>query len=93
MPTRNLVITQHQQRLISALVATGRYKNASEVMREGLRLIERREAENAARIAGLQAAIDEAELSIENEPLDTYTADLLDEIDREEQARYANDHR
>lgn len=90
MPTRNLVITDQQESLISTLVATGRYKNASEVMREGLRLIERREAEDAARLAGLQRAIDEAELSIESESLDIYTSQLLDDIDQEEQARRAS---
>jgi antitoxin ParD1/3/4 len=38
------------------LVRSGRYQNASEVLREGLRLVERREAEHAARLAELRAA-------------------------------------
>ena len=48
MPTRNVRLTDHQAELIDALVASGRYQNASEVMREGLRMVEVREAEEAS---------------------------------------------
>lgn len=58
MPTRNVVLTPYQANLVEQLVRSGRYQNASEVLREGLRLIEQREAENAARLAALQAAVD-----------------------------------
>ena len=50
MPTRNVVLTEHQTQLVERLVSTGRYQNASEVLREGLRLIEDREAQNTARL-------------------------------------------
>ena len=43
MPTRNVVLTDHQSAVLDRLVAEGRYQNASEAMREGLRLIEDRE--------------------------------------------------
>lgn len=56
MATRNVVLTERQEKLIEALVQSGRYQNASEVLREGLRLIERREAEDAARLAALRDA-------------------------------------
>jgi len=56
MPTRNVVLTDSQEELIEALVRSGRYQNASEVLREGLRLIERREAEDAAKLEALRAA-------------------------------------
>ncbi|MEP7281394.1 MAG: type II toxin-antitoxin system ParD family antitoxin, partial [Rubrivivax sp.] len=39
MPTRNVVLSERQQQLVEALVQSGRYQNASEVLREGLRLI------------------------------------------------------
>lgn len=58
MPTRNVVLTDHQESLIGALVDGGRYQNASEVLREGLRLLERREAEDAARLKALRQAVD-----------------------------------
>ena len=56
MSTRNVVLTEHQENLIASLVQSGRYQNASEVMREGLRLIENRENEEAARLDALRAA-------------------------------------
>jgi antitoxin ParD1/3/4 len=56
MSTRNVVLTERQDELIDTLVETGRYQNASEVMREGLRLIEQREAEDAAKLAALREA-------------------------------------
>jgi len=49
MATRNVVLSQHQHELVDALVASGRYQNASEVLREGLRLLQRQEMEDAAR--------------------------------------------
>lgn len=56
MPTRNVVLTDRQEKLIDALVSSGRYQNASEVLRDGLRLIENREAEEAAKLEALRAA-------------------------------------
>jgi antitoxin ParD1/3/4 len=54
MPTRNVVLTAHHESVIAALVNTGRYQNASEVLREGLRLVEAREARDAAKLKALQ---------------------------------------
>lgn len=56
MSTRNVVLTDHQEGFIASLVQSGRYQNASEVMREGLRLVEEREAETAAKLDALRAA-------------------------------------
>jgi antitoxin ParD1/3/4 len=56
VPTRNVVLTDNQEQLIQSLVDSGRYQNASEVIREGLRLIERREAEDAAKLEALRIA-------------------------------------
>jgi antitoxin ParD1/3/4 len=56
MPTRNVALTDHQQEVIESLVRSGRYQNASEVMREGLRLVERREAEDAVKLQALREA-------------------------------------
>jgi antitoxin ParD1/3/4 len=56
MPTRNVVLTDHQAQLVEKLVSTGRYQNASEVLREGLRLIEDREAQDSARLHALREA-------------------------------------
>ncbi len=56
MPTRNVVLTEHHEKVIADLVASGRYQNASEVLREGLRLIEERDSRNTARLKILQEA-------------------------------------
>ncbi len=56
MPTRNVVLTDHQHQVIESLVGSGRYQNASEVLRDGLRLVEQREAENAAKLDALRDA-------------------------------------
>jgi antitoxin ParD1/3/4 len=56
MPTRNVVLTDYQTELVERLVASGRYQNASEVLREGLRLLESREAEEKVRIRALREA-------------------------------------
>jgi antitoxin ParD1/3/4 len=56
MPTRNVVLTEHHEKVISDLVGSGRYQNASEVLREGLRLIEERDSRDAAKLKILQEA-------------------------------------
>ena len=56
MPTRNVVLSDHQASVVARLVASGRYQNASEVMREGLRLVERREAEEEIRLNAMRTA-------------------------------------
>lgn len=58
MATRNVVLSQQQHKLVDSLVASGRYQNASEVLRAGLRLLERQEMEDAAKIAALREAAD-----------------------------------
>ncbi|MFK5980703.1 MAG: type II toxin-antitoxin system ParD family antitoxin [Rhizobiaceae bacterium] len=44
MVTRNIVLTDTQDQLVQALVSSGRYQNASEALRAGLRLLEQEEA-------------------------------------------------
>lgn len=56
MPTRNVVLTDRQADLVERLVAEGRYQNASEVMREGLRLVEDKEEQAKARLKALREA-------------------------------------
>jgi antitoxin ParD1/3/4 len=56
MPTRNVVLTNRQTEFIERLVSTGRYQNASEVLRAGIRLVERMEAEDEARLTALREA-------------------------------------
>jgi antitoxin ParD1/3/4 len=56
VPTRNVVLTEQQATMIERLVSSGRYQNASEVLRDGLRLVQLRDAEDRARLAALRQA-------------------------------------
>ena len=56
MPTRNVNLTEHLDRFVEAGIESGRFSNASEVVREGLRLLEQREQEDKARLEWLRAA-------------------------------------
>lgn len=56
MATRNVVLTDHLEKVVNDLVLSGRYQNASEVLREGLRLLEQREAEETAKLDALRHA-------------------------------------
>ena len=56
MPTRNVVLSDRQQRLVETLVQSGRYQNASEVLREGLRLVDERERLEGAKLKALKQA-------------------------------------
>src|SRR5260370_19572288 len=60
MPTRNVNLTDHYDRFVEDQVASGRYKNASEVMRAGLRLLEGQTQEEAGKLAALRKLAGEA---------------------------------
>src|SRR6185312_4415112 len=57
MPTKNVVVTDRQAKMIDRLVSSGAYQNASEVLREGLRLIEERNREEKARLRAFRYAV------------------------------------
>jgi len=63
MPTRNVNLTDELDRFVAKKVKTGRYENASEVVRAGLRTLEREEQQYEAKIAALKAAIDAGDAS------------------------------
>ena len=60
MATRNVVLTEPQSDLVDRLVASGRYQNASEALRAGLRLLEREDAELSDLRARLTAGLEQA---------------------------------
>ena len=63
MPTRNVNLTEELDRFVLKKVKSGRYENASEVVRAALRTLEREEQEYEAKLATLRAAIDEGDAS------------------------------
>ena len=56
MPTRHVFLSEPQHQLIETLVQSGRYQHASEVLREGLRLIAQRERREDAKLVALKQA-------------------------------------
>lgn len=59
MPTRNINLTDHWDHFIEHQIASGRYSNASEIVREALRLLEDKEQEQKARLKALRKAAKE----------------------------------
>lgn len=72
MSTRNVELNDHFDRFIEAGIASGRFGNASDVVCEGLRLLEQREQEDRAKLEWLRAAAKEG----------------FDELDRGEGMRF-----
>ena len=60
MVTRNVVLTDSQSDLVDRLIRSGRYQNASEALRAGLRLLEREEAELGALRDRLISGVEQA---------------------------------
>jgi antitoxin ParD1/3/4 len=63
MPTRNVNLTEELDRFVLEKVGSGRYENASEVVRTALRTLEREERQYEAKLAALRTAIDEGDAS------------------------------
>jgi antitoxin ParD1/3/4 len=55
--TANISLTPELNAFVAARVASGRYQTASEVVREGLRLLEQRDAERVNSIAALRREV------------------------------------
>ena len=83
MATRNVVLTQHQHELVESLVKSGRYQNASEVLREGLRLLEREHAEDVARLDILRRAAEQGWEDLAAHRFDDVDDESLDEFVRQ----------
>jgi antitoxin ParD1/3/4 len=63
MPTRNVNLTDELDHFVLQKVESGRYENASEVVRAALRTLEREEQRHEAKLAALRTAIDEGDAS------------------------------
>lgn len=80
---------KHFETFVREQVRGGRYASASEVVREGLRLMEAREAEREERLGALQAEIALGRESGPGIPADQVLREarvLIDEIERERDA-------
>lgn len=65
MPT-SVALTPHFEALTQQFVASGRYNNVSEVIWDGLRLLEARALEESAKLAALKGAVRKGIDDIEN---------------------------
>jgi antitoxin ParD1/3/4 len=66
----NVSLTEELARFVKAKVETGRYGSSSEVVREALRLLERKDRAEEAEIARLRQAWDDGIASGDAGPLD-----------------------
>ena len=63
MPTRNVSLTPALDEFVAALMETGRYENASEVVRAGLRALQDEERIFQKKLERLDDMLDEGEAS------------------------------
>jgi antitoxin ParD1/3/4 len=84
MPTRNISLTLEQDAFIDTMLKAGEYRNASEAMRDAIRTLQQRRAEEALKLdkerllikQGI-AALDRGEYTeVDDEDLDDYLDDL-----------------
>ena len=57
MPTRNINLTPQMDKFVDSRIKRGRYANASEVLRAGLRALEKTEKEDRAKLDALRSAV------------------------------------
>jgi len=90
MPTRNVSLPKALDLFVNRTIKTGRYDNASEVIRAGLRLLVQEEKENAEKFAWLKEAISEGIASLDTalngdeaiKEVEEYMTGLVAERDR-----------
>jgi antitoxin ParD1/3/4 len=57
MPTRNISLTAEQDAFVQEVVEAGEYQNASEAIRDALRVLQQRRREDSLRLKALRAQI------------------------------------
>jgi antitoxin ParD1/3/4 len=84
MPTRNINLTPEQDAFIEEMLEAGEYGNASEAMRDAVRVLKQRRAEEALKLDKLRVAIKQGTAAlkrgdyteVEDEDLDARLDDL-----------------
>ncbi len=84
MPTRNVSLTPEQDTFIDEMLEAGEYRNASEAMRDAIRALQQRRAEEALKLDKLRlaikqglAALDRGDYTeVEDKNLDAYLDNL-----------------
>lgn len=84
MPTRNISLTPEQDAFIDEMLKAGEYRNASEALRDALRALQQRRAEEALKLEKLRVAIQQGVAAldrgdyteVEDEDLDAFLDEL-----------------
>jgi antitoxin ParD1/3/4 len=86
MPTRNIGFTSEQDAFIEEVVEAGEYQNASEAVRDAIRTLQQRRAEDALKLERLRLAIKEGidqiergeYVDVDDEDLDAFLDSLTE---------------
>jgi antitoxin ParD1/3/4 len=57
MPTRNVSLTDEQDAFVEKVVKAGEYQNASEAVRDALRVLQQRRSEDALKLKAMRVQI------------------------------------
>jgi antitoxin ParD1/3/4 len=87
MPTRNISLTPEQDAFIDEVIEAGEYQNASEAVRDAVRALQQRRAEDALKLERLRQAVragadalDRGDYTeVADEDLDAYLDNLVEE--------------
>ena len=83
MPTRNISLTPEQDAFVEKVVEAGEYQNASEAIRDALRVLQQRRREDSLRLKALRAQIRAGTDALERGDFaDVDDADLEGYLDR-----------
>ena len=80
MPTRNISLTTVQDAFIDRMVKNGTYQNASEAVRDAIRLLHQRRLEDAAKLKALRAQIQSGLDDLERGDFVEVDGDDLDQL-------------
>ena len=90
MPTRNISFTPEQDAFIDKVIETGDYQNASEAVRDAIRTLQQRRAEDALKLEELRLLVkqgmDDIErgeyANVKDEDLDAFLDSLAEAPER-----------
>jgi antitoxin ParD1/3/4 len=80
MPTQNVNLSAQLAKFVKQRVKSGRYQNASEVVRAGLRLLERHEAVENEKLRTLKRLSQESFAALDRGEYTTVTPETLDQF-------------
>jgi len=96
MPIRSVHLTEHFDEFIESGIDSGRFSDASEIVREGLRLLEEREQDERVKLKWLRAAAKEGFVALNGAAFTEITseaelASFMESIHREAVSELARD--